>query len=229
MAFWNREKPYDRTRILDAAEKARSRGRNRKAISEYRKVLAVDPADPHVNARIAPLLAKEDEHEAALKAFETGAESFMTKGFRDKGVAVYLQAAAVLPYEERLWTRIAELNSERGRKADAVNALVRGADHMKRNKSHRLKAISLLERALHMEPFHLHASLNVAQLLAKEGRKQDALVRLEALAQNHGGAALKKIRGAQFRIAPGPITLWRWFKAGRERSSNTLPSSVAQR
>ncbi len=228
MAFWNRKQPYDRTRILEAAEKARSRGRSRKAISEYRKILAVDPADAQVNARLALLLAKVGQLEAAAKAFETGAESFIAKGFVEKALAVYVQAAEVFPTDERLWTRIAELTSERGRRADAVNALLKGAAHLGRKKPHRPRALGLLEHALELEPMHLQATLQLAQVLAREGRKQDGLDRLEALARSMTGPSLKQLRRAQFWLAPGPGSLWRWFRAGRGQPSQK-PSSPAQR
>lgn len=222
MAFWNSKKPYDRTRILDAAEKARSRGRNRKAIAEYRKILAVDANDPQVNARIAPLLAKEHQREAGLKAFETGAEAFINKGFADKGLAVYMQAVAVFPGEEKLWTRVAQLTAERGRKADAVNALIKGAESLSRDKAQRPRALGLLDRALKMEPFHVNATLRQAELLAKEGRKQEGLEKLERLTQHTGGPSLKKIRAAQFKLAPGFGTFWRWFRAGKSRAQPKL-------
>lgn len=227
MAFWNRKKPYDRTRILEAAEKARSRGRARKAIAEYRKILAVDPSDAQVNARIAPLLAREGEPEAAARAFEAGAQSFLMKGFVDKAIAVYAQAAAVFPWDERLWTRIAELNFDRGRKADAANALLKGAQYMARHTKHRPRAVALLQRALRVDPTHLQATLLMADVLAKDGRKQQALKGLEALAAKSAGPALRQIRRAQFFISPTPAALWRWIKSGRGRSAPKLPSSAS--
>ncbi len=229
MAFWNREKPYDRTRILAAAEKARSRGRIRKAITHYRQILAVDPADAHVNGRIGALLAKVGEPGAALQAFETAAQTLIRNGFRDRSVAVYLQAVEVLPQEERLWTRIAELNQERGRVADAVKTLMKGAQQLGKVKGRRGQAVGLLERALALEPFHLQATLNLGRLLGKEGRKEEALRRLEALLRHHPEKVHAAIRKAQFQLAPGVGTLWRWFRAGRLRSQPTLPPSVAPR
>ena len=61
--FW-RKKAYDRSAVLDAADKARGRGRVRKAIAGYSQILAQDPNDHQVHARIAPLLASEERRDA---------------------------------------------------------------------------------------------------------------------------------------------------------------------
>src|SRR2546423_14583104 len=51
--FWRRS--YDRGKTMAAAEKARPRGRVRKAVRCYLKVLEHDPADHVPRSKVAPL------------------------------------------------------------------------------------------------------------------------------------------------------------------------------
>lgn len=215
MAFWNRKAVYDRTRVLEAAEKARSRKRTGKAISEYKKILAVDPDDAHVNGRVAPLLFKQGKKDEAAQAFARAARVLDEKGFADKALAVYVQAASHFPLDEKLWSQAASMSVERGRRGDAVKYLVQGAGHLDRSRDHRQQAVVLLERALALDPYHLSATLALARVLGRTGRKKDALARLENLVSQAGGAGLKQVRAAQFRLSPTPASLWRWLTAGR--------------
>ncbi|MBZ4422679.1 lipopolysaccharide assembly protein LapB [Myxococcus sp. RHSTA-1-4] len=218
MAFWNRKAAYDRTKVLEAAEKARGRKRTGKAISEYKKILAVDPDDAHVNARIAPLLFKKGKTDEAARAFARAARVLEEKGFADKALAVYVQAATHFPMDEKLWSQAASISIERGRRGDAVKYLVQGANHLDRSRGYRQKAVVLLERALELEPYHLSATISLARVLGRTGRKKDGLARLENLVSHIGGAGLKQVRAAQFRLSPTPASLWRWLTAGRAKS-----------
>ncbi|MCE9667051.1 tetratricopeptide repeat protein [Myxococcus stipitatus] len=222
MAFWNRQAVYDRTQVLEAAEKARGRRRIGKAISEYKKILAVDPDDAHVNSRVAPLLFKKGLKDEAARAFSRAARVFSEKGFADKALAMYVQAATHFPLDDKLWSQAAGISSERGRRGDAVKYLMQGASHLARPKGYRQQAVVLLERALELDPHHLGATLALARVLGRMGRKKDGLARLENLASQLGGPALKQVRAAQFRLSPTPASLWRWLTAGRRKQ---LPAS----
>lgn len=220
MAFWTREKPaYNRARTFEAAENARRKGRTSKAIEAYRKILAVDPTDPQVNARIAPLLIKRGKEHEAVIAFETAAQSFVDKGFVDKALAVYSQASSFFPTNEQIWLRTAELTADRGRKADAINVLMKGADHLRKSRKTLPEAIGLVTRALGHDPLHIGATIALCRLLAKNDQKKEAIERLEVLANGIRGPALKKVRAAQFRLSPSPVSLWRWFKSGKPVAS----------
>ncbi|MFZ5468907.1 MAG: tetratricopeptide repeat protein [Myxococcota bacterium] len=214
MAFWNKKpEPYNRTRILDAAEKARSKGSRKKAIALYQEILAKDPNDAQVNARIAPLLHRVGKTEDAEKAFGLAAQSFVDKGFIDKALAVYAQAVELFPLDPRLWKRVGELTMERGRKADAVKALMQGAQQLTRKKPSREAALLLLEQAVGYDPFHLEATFALGRLLKRLGRKDEGMQRLEALQASLAGPARRRVRRAQFYLSPGFGTLWRWLWA----------------
>src|SRR5712692_1745596 len=123
--MFGRPKPYDRQQTLASAEKARMRGRTKKAIGEYRKVLAQTPGDHLVLGKLAPLLAQRGLAEEAMRSFEGAAEGLRKEGRDQRAIAVYLLAAEHYPRDQSLWERIAKLQLERGTRADAVRTLLR--------------------------------------------------------------------------------------------------------
>jgi Tfp pilus assembly protein PilF len=208
MTFW-RKKPYERTEVLAAADKARAQGRIRKAVAGYRKVLEVDPGDIAVHGKIAPLLARRRQRDEALRSFQFAAQGHLKAGFQDRALAVYTQAAAHFPEEAWIWDEIARLHLLRGRRADAVNALLDGGTRLGRQV--RPKGIALLRKALEIEPWHLEATLALARLLARNRERVEALELLEDLAQRVRGKGRRRVRRAIFGMSPTPGNAWRWM------------------
>lgn len=210
--LFGRKAPPTRSELVANADRARSRGRIKKAIKGYRKALELEPGDPMIHGKLAPLLARMQQPEAALKSFRAAAQGHMDRGFADKALAVYTQAADTLRYLPSLWQQVAKLNVERGRRADAVKALLRGRSHFRR-KALRPGAITLLREALALDPDLFEPKLDLAQLLARQGQKSEALAMLEPLANTLKGRPLRRVRWTQARISPGPGAWWRWWRA----------------
>jgi Tfp pilus assembly protein PilF len=210
MVFWRR-RPYDRVRVLAAADRARSRGRLPKAIRLYREVLAADPKDLAVHGKIAPLLARTGQDEAALRSFETAARGHVDAGFPDRGLAVYVQAATHYPERSFFWEEQARLHLVRGTRADAANALVEGARRLARAAPE--GEARLLRQALEIDDWHLEARLRLARLLRRQGKRAEACALLEALAPRLSGRGLRRVRGALFWLAPTAGAAWRWLRA----------------
>jgi len=209
--LFRRERPYDRTEVLGAADRARARGRLRKAIAGYRRVLAADPDDAAVHAKLAPLLARRGEAAGALQSFRAAAQGQLEAGFPDRALAVYVRASGFFPGEAPLWEAIARLHLGRGRRASAVQALLEGGRTLSRTV--RPKAIGLLRQALELEPRHLECTLALAGILPGYGGRDEALDLLRRLAPEVAGRARRRVRRAIFRISPTPGNLWRWLRA----------------
>lgn len=210
--MFGKKKPYNRSEVLARAEAARARGRRKKAIAEYQKILAEDPADVAVHQKVAPLLAQAGEVEAARKSFNAAAEGHLKQGFADRAIAVYTQAASFFPTDEHLWNEAARLHRERARKADAVRIYFNAHVHF-RGRKQREVAVRFLRSALELEPLHLDSTVKLAQLLKQDGQKEDARRLLEAAAAQVRGKGLKRIRKAQFGLSPTPAALWRWMRS----------------
>ena len=120
--MFGKKRPYNRSEVMARAEAARARGRKKKAISEFRKILAEDPADLTVHQKLAPLLAQTGLMEDARKSFNAAAEGHLKQGFADRAIAVYAHAVTFFPRDEKLWNELARLHRERARKADRKKA-----------------------------------------------------------------------------------------------------------
>ena len=71
----------------------------------------------------------------------------------------------------------------------------------------------LLQDALLFEPKHLDATLQLAPLLKKERRPEDARALLENALTFTTGAEARRVRRRLFLLFPGFRTLWRWLRA----------------
>lgn len=205
-------KPRTRAEILADADRARTRGRTRKAVAGYRKVLESDPGDPSTNVKLGPLLAKLGDADGGAACFRTAAKRHLDAGFTDRAAAVNLTASGVFPLDAGFRLELARLNVQRGRKQDAVTALLDGGRALARARRPDA-AVSLFGRALEIEPWHLETCLALVPVLVRAGHAPKAQEFLDGLEARYRGRALRRIRWAAFRAAPGTRTLWRWVRA----------------
>jgi tetratricopeptide (TPR) repeat protein len=203
---------YDRSRTLARAAKAEARGHRKKAIAEYRKVLAQEPENVGAMGKLAALLARTKQGEEALQKFAVCAEHYEKQGFDDKALAVYRQASGYLPRRVELWVQIGRLQVKRGNAADAIMALLEGRTHFRRKKLH-AQAIQLLREVLKVEPWHFEATLDLARLLARCGQKREAVRLCEGLCVRKRGPQRRAALRALFWIAPSPAVAWSWLRA----------------
>ena len=209
--LWKR-KEKTRGELVAAADRARAKGRLRAAVQGYRRVLAEHGADdPHVNGKLAPLLARLKDATGALSSFRLAAEGHLRAGFHDRAMAVYSQAREAFPLEPEFHSELARIHLVRGRRADAAIVLARGGRALGRTQ--RARAIEMLRGALGLQPGHLDATLFLAPLLRLEDKRGEALELLRNLEPELRGAPLRRVRWQIFRTAPGLRTAWRWTAA----------------
>ncbi|MEN8159138.1 MAG: tetratricopeptide repeat protein [Myxococcota bacterium] len=207
-----RKRGYDRARLLAEAARAQRRGKLRKAVSLYRDVLRAEPRNADVHRRIAPLLARRGEREAAVASYRRAAAGLEERGFVERAIGVYREAAGQLPRESAVWLALAELELKRGRRPDAVAALLDGRSKLRARRA-RPGAIRLLERAYEIAPDDFEAGFDLTALLARTGQRDRALALLDGLAEGRRGPALRRVRARQLNLAPGPGTAWRLFRS----------------
>lgn len=211
--FTRKKVPYNRSKAMEDAAKARAKGNFKKAITEYQKILEHEPDNVEALSRIAPLLAERQQYKQAWQHFVRAADGFVQKGWIDKAIAVYVQAASYLPGLVEVWQTIARMQMQQRRRGEAVKALLDGRAYFK-NRKYRTEAITLLRCVRELEPLHLDASLDLARLLRQQGNKIEAYVMLESLLPSYVGTlGLRRIRAAMFRIGPTPAAAWRWLRA----------------
>jgi tetratricopeptide (TPR) repeat protein len=211
VGLFSRKAPT-RAEIVAAADRARARGRTKKAVAGYRQALESDPTDASLNVKLAPLLARLGDDDAGAACFRTAAKTHLTAGFTDRAAAVVLAATGVFPLDAGFRLELARLNVLRGRRLDAVAALLGGGRALARS-GRPEAALSLLSRALEIEPWHLDTGLALAPVLARSGRLDESRALLAGLEARQKGAALRRIAWTGFRVSPGPRTLWRFLRA----------------
>lgn len=204
--------PFDRDATLRRAEEFRGRKKPKKAIAELRKVLAVDPADPAAHAKLGPLLISAGQPAEALESFRIAADDLDARGFADKALSLWLQIAQTKVNDLDAWEKVTQFHVSRGRKADGVKVLLQAAS-LQQGKEGRPRAVRLLEDALLFVPQHLEATLALAPLLAKEGRRPDARALLEGALTFTTGPDQRRVHKRLFLLFPGFRTLWRWLRA----------------
>lgn len=206
--------PQSRSEIITAADQARSKGRLDKAISGYRKALELEPKnDPVVHGKLAPLLARAKQTEAALQSFQSAAQGHLDKGFADKALAVYTQAAETFPHQVQLWQQLSQLLVTKGHRVDALKALLRGRFHFRR-KDERRGAITLLQDALALDPSLFEVKLDLAQQLAGERHVAEAMALLNPLVNEaKTRLQLRRLRWTLVRVEGGAGAWGRWLKA----------------
>jgi tetratricopeptide (TPR) repeat protein len=230
MRWFGRGLTYDRSRILDAAARARARKRRHKAIELYRWVLAVEPQNGEIHARLAPLLAETGQRFDAWSSYKAVARACLRGGHADQALAVYREASARLPREAQAWQAAARLLAKRGQTREAVEMLLEGS---RRFRSPRLRpqAIHLLRRARELDAWDFELVLELARLLRRSGQRHESALLLEGLAPRCGGERLRRVRGAQLRLAPGLAGAWRWLRAAlrpaAEPAAGTSPKGRA--
>jgi tetratricopeptide (TPR) repeat protein len=210
MGWFQRNRKYDRSRLLGQAMRATRRRRHKRAIALYREILAVEPNDAHVHRKIAPLLARTRQLDAAWGSYRRAADQLAKQGFVEQAIGVYREACTHLPRQHQLWLALAELEVKRGRPVDAVNALVDGSRRLRSRRTQQ-EALALLQQARRIQPAAFEPAYELAVLLAGAGARDRAIRILRELAPRVRGRQLRRLRGRLFLLSPTPAAAWRWL------------------
>ena len=216
-----RRPEYDRKWLLAEAENARARGRRRRAISFYRRILAAEPHNPELHARVAPLLAATGKRFDAWQSYRQAAEAHLKNQSRDEALALYREATKILPRQFEAWQWVAKLELARGRNNAALSALLKGRSRF-RSRRRRPEAIVLLREAKSIDASRIDIVLDLARLLRRSGQSPEAQWILAQLGEKMSGRDLRIVRGAQWRIEPSLKHSWNWLRAAfaSQRSSD---------
>jgi class 3 adenylate cyclase len=208
-----RKRPFNKQQILGQAARAaqrRSRRQKLKAIALYRQALEAEPNNPDLLRKIALLLVKTKDPVKASITYRQAIAELSKGGFFNRAVGVCREALRYLPRAVPLWKDLAALEVERGRRVDAVEALLEGRRQF-RGRRYSAEAMDLLLAAHHIDPVHLDANLDLALLLVRTGHRHRALSLLDGLVTAHPSAA-RRIRARQFRIAPSVRFARYWLR-----------------
>jgi tetratricopeptide (TPR) repeat protein len=168
---------YDRSEILRKAETYRSRGRVRKAIREYEKVLVVDPQDIEVHTKLGPLYMRAGRKDQAKASLKRVIAWYDKQGFVDKAIAMLRLALTLDRRDLAVHLRLADLYLGKTLDGDALR-LLEGARRAFRRKRFLKEAIAVEEKILSFAPDSFRAQVSLVRKLWKAGRRREAGERL---------------------------------------------------
>jgi len=195
----------NKRKILESAQKHLQKGLIDKALADYRTLLRADPNDSNVLLKMGDLYLKQGKREDSINAYLRVAQQFTREGFDAKAVALYKQISRMDPKRHDVCVPLAELYSRMGLIGDALTALQTAADAAYRA-GDRDEALELLRRMAALDPSNTPNRLKVAELLAQEGRANEALTEYEAVAEEleRRGEAEERVRVLERIIAVDP-------------------------
>ena len=153
-----------------------------KALEDYRTLLKADPHDSNVLLKVGDLYLKQGKRDEAMNAYVRVAQQFTRDGFDAKAVALYKQISRLDPKRHDVCVPLADLYARMGLVSDAIASLQTAADVAYRA-GDKDDALELLRRMAALDPSNTQNRLKVAELLAQEGRKSEALTEYEAVAE----------------------------------------------
>jgi tetratricopeptide (TPR) repeat protein len=201
----------DRDRVLQAAQKLVERKRYDKAVVEYQKLVADDPKDVRTLLKIGDLYLKMEQHVDAITTYERVGQFYSQQGFALKAIAVYKQIREIIhkhvPHLEdrfgHIVPKLAEIYTQLGLISEALAAYDEVATRFQRAGRDR-DAIDVFRKVVDLDPQNPLPYLRLgeafirikdvdnaiqrfgsaAEILLKQGRRDDALKVVERLLQH---------------------------------------------
>ena len=201
----------DSRKLCARADRARLKGRVRRAIRLYQRALEAGPEDAVTRRKLAPLLARRRRLEESWRCYEAACDSLVERGFDAQAAGLLAEAVTLLPRNEAAWRRLALIQAELGRRADARNSLAKARRNFK-GRSRRMGAIRLLRDAHALTPDDLEIAIDLARLLRRAGRRRAAAETLYPMLQRAPGAH-KRVRLELLRCTPTFDALVAWLRA----------------
>jgi tetratricopeptide (TPR) repeat protein len=168
----------EKTKIYADAEKAVAKGQVDKALQHLEGILRADARDPKALNRAADLYFKKNEQAKAIEYLTRVGEIYTKDGFFSKAVAIYkriLKQDAAAPQDSLILIheKLADLYSQLGLASDAANHFkvviqyYEGSDNKK-------SLLRVLKKVAESDPFNVTSQVKLAELLAGEGKMDDA-------------------------------------------------------
>lgn len=173
---------FNKTKILETAQKHLNAGKIPQAIEQYQQILSREPEDQVTLMTIGDLYVRAGDSSQALDYFEKLAQIFANDGFISKSIAIYKKIAKLVPDEIGPLERLAELYVQQGVMSEARPIYLQLAEaHLKANRSK--QAVEVLRKLLELSPDNLRVQVRLAELYESIGQQQEAAATFLSAAQ----------------------------------------------
>ena len=165
--------PFEKAKVLKAAEKFLSQGKINAAIKEYRQIIQHDADDLTALNMLGDLLARAGEKDEAVSCFSRIAEHYREQEFRLKAIAMYKKIEKLKPRDPETATRLADLYTAQGLIVDArAQYLVIADAYSKAGKSK--QTLQVLHKIADLDPQNTDVRLKLADGYRKEDMQLEA-------------------------------------------------------
>lgn len=168
----------NREEVLETAQKHLAKGNVEKAIVEYERLLADDPADVQTLRRLGEAHARLGAAEAAIDAFIREADAYIQRGFLRKAVPVYKKILKLDTSRLDIALNLADLYKDLDLPAEALNLYDFVATAYARE-GQMEPALSTLGTMVELAPNNIPARIKYAEALSKAGRIEEAADQFE--------------------------------------------------
>lgn len=143
------------------------------AISEYEKILQVEPNDLAIVNTVGDIYARLGQNEKAIERFRVVGESYASDGFLPKSIAMYRKITKLDPNGLAAMEKLAELYRKQGLVSDARSMLLQAAETYTR-KGQSKETLRLLKQLVLFDPENVQVITRTADLMTKGGEKKEA-------------------------------------------------------
>jgi tetratricopeptide (TPR) repeat protein len=169
----------NKRKVLEAARKYAQRGAQAKALTEFGRLLKLDPRDARLRLEVGDAHRRWGNVEKAIETYSKVAEQYMKEGFDARAVAVYKQIHNLDPEAYETYEPLAELYQRMGLTAEAILALQTAADGYHKQGKKR-EVLDLLRKMATLDPTNTTSRIKVADLLRQEKLDAEAIAEYEA-------------------------------------------------
>lgn len=172
----------DRAKIEALAEKYIKKEKYEEAIIEYQKLLSGEEQDVQVWNIVGDLFIKVNKKDKAVGEFKKIAAHFEEKGIFTKSIAIYKRISRLAPDDLETPKKLADLYCDRGFVSEAKAEYSNLAEKLtKKNKPK--DAVEIYKILLKLDSDDVESRLNLAKLLIKENRVEQAVEELNEAAE----------------------------------------------
>ena len=181
MGLFGSEK-YNRNEIFRRADQFRTRGRVKKAIREFEKILKVDPQDSDVHAKVAPLYVKVGRKKEAKASLRLVIDQYHRNGFVEKEIAMYQLLRSVDPRDLATYVQLVDLYLRKALKGDALKTLRIGRRAFRKRRFLK-EAVAIEEKVLSIDPEDFRTQVSLVRHMWRADKRTEAgdrLLRMES-------------------------------------------------
>jgi tetratricopeptide (TPR) repeat protein len=178
------------------AERYLQQNKLQNAISEYEKILQVEPRDLAILNTVGDIYSRLGQNDKAIERFRVIGESYANDGSILKSIAMYKKITKLDPNGLPAMEKLAELYRKQGLVSDARSMLLQAADAYTR-KGQSKETLRLLKQLVLFDPENVQVLTRTADLMVKGGQKNEAKEMLSqtaaTLVQRHALDPAQKI------------------------------------